>query len=300
MAAPTITTIINDGRGTIPHGINYARSYATSSGIDQWADATLIDISTLFSSLKPLGLKIKSIYARLSGSFSTVFEFDHIGSDKHIFTAEELASEGREFKIDFCNYPNGGIKDDISELLDGCETAWTAKTNVTVTDETTIIVTGSKSQKISPAAAFTTGLLATYDFSAVDCQGYHGVGFFIRPSINLQPGDLSLVIDETSACASPSETIVIPALTANKWSNIKGNFVNALADRNAIISVGLQANRDFGACDIYVDSIRVQKRKGYEMSAVGDVVITSAGIAASDTFYSQVAFECLWAEDKIK
>lgn len=143
--------------------------------------------------------------------------------------------------------------------IDLCETNWTASTNVTSATEGTIIKQGTYSIKISPAAAFTTGLLAYRNITSINLAKYKRVGFWIRSSINLSVGDLSILLDNTNGCVSPLETIAVnTALTADTWKYITVKLSTPASD-TTIISVGLQSNRDFGACDIYIDDIRALK-----------------------------------------
>lgn len=299
MAAPTITTVHNDGRGIREYGLNISRHTATSAAADNWANDILVDLSSIASGLKiPTALKVNRISGVCKTAAKLTFEFRHIGTDRLIGIHQGISTTAvhSHFDLHCIN-----LKDTTSELLLGCEVAWDAQVNVTTAQEATIIAEGTYSASIAPAAAFTTGLLATKAITSIDITGYHGLGFYIRSSVALQPNDLSILIDETATCASPEETMPIPiALAANKWYWIQTNFTNAtLATRDAIISVGLQANRDFGAATIYIDGIRVQKRKDYEMSNIGDLVVTSAGIANLDDFYFVTEWELCYAEDKI-
>ncbi len=142
-----------------------------------------------------------------------------------------------------------------SEQEDDCDTTWTAKTNVTTADETTLKKEGTASQKISPGALFETGLLAYHNVALGDKSDYGLVRLWVRSSIDLSAGDLQFCIDDTAGCGSPIEMINLPALTANTWKLV---FVS-MADPSlltAIASLGLKSTRDFGACDIYIDDIQ--------------------------------------------
>lgn len=142
-----------------------------------------------------------------------------------------------------------------AEVEDNCETTWTAKTNVTVADEGTIKKVGTYSQKITPAAGFTTGLLAYRDQALGDKSTYGMVRLWIRSSIALSAGDLQFCIDDSAGCGSPLETIDLPALTADTWKLV---FVSIATPANltAVASLGLKAATDFGTCSIYIDDIQ--------------------------------------------
>jgi len=141
-----------------------------------------------------------------------------------------------------------------TEQEDDCETTWTAKTNVTVADETSDYKEGSTAQKITPAADFTTGILAYRDQALGDKSAYEGVRIWVKPSIALTAGQLEVVISNSAACATEEENIDLPAMSADTWYLW---FVDIATPSgiNSIDSIGLKATADFGACDILIDDI---------------------------------------------
>jgi hypothetical protein len=143
-------------------------------------------------------------------------------------------------------------------LVDDCETAWTAKANVTATADTTWFRYGAKSAKLAIAAGFTTGIAATMAVAAKDLHTYTYLHFYIKSSIAQAAGDLQIMLDNTAACASPIETINLPALSAGVATEVEVALAAAASD-TAIISVGLKIATDNGACDIYLDDIRAVK-----------------------------------------
>lgn len=150
---------------------------------------------------------------------------------------------------------------DITEGVEvtDCETKWTESgANITCSADTTYYKKGSKSSKIAIGADFTTGLAAYYAISSADYTGHDHVHLWVRSSVALASGDISLLLDNTAACASPLEDINIPALAANTWTRVSLTYASA-AGLGAVISVGLKVNVDKGACDIYLDDIRSVK-----------------------------------------
>ncbi len=141
-------------------------------------------------------------------------------------------------------------------ILDDCQTAWTAQANVTSTAEAAARKVNARGGKHVIATGFATGLIATYDFAAKDLSGYDRVGFWIYSDIALAAGVLQFVMDETAACASPDETLDIPALAAGVWRYVELKFTGAGSTRDAIVSVGLKAASDPGAATVYIDDIR--------------------------------------------
>jgi len=174
-------------------------------------------------------------------------------------------------------------------VVDSCDSAWTAKANVTATEEGTIKKEGTASAKLVIADAFTTGLVATHDFSAIDISGHNSISFWIRSTANINKGVLQLVYDEDAACASPSQSTDIPALKANTWTKVSLSLSAAAADRNAVISVGINAVSDPGAVTIYVDDIRTEMQeagKAYYVYACDNNGVLTFKISLNSTYPS--------------
>jgi len=175
------------------------------------------------------------------------------------------------------------------QVVDSCDSAWTAKADVTASEEGTIKKEGTASAKLVIAGAFTTGLVATYDFTAIDVSGYNSISFWIRSNTNLNKGVLQLVYDEDGACASPSQSTDIPALKADTWTKVSLTLSAAAADRNAVISVGINAVSDPGAITIYVDDIRTEMQeagKAYYVYACDNNGVLAFKISLNSTYPS--------------
>jgi len=154
----------------------------------------------------------------------------------------------------------------MEKIIDDCQAAWAAAANVTATAETEAKKVNAKGAKLVIAAAFTTGLVATRDFAAIDISGYKYIGFWIKSDIPVAANALQLVLDETAACASPDETLNIPVLAAGLWRYIRVAVAGAGTTRDAIISVGIIAANDPGAATLFIDDIRA----GNEYLGVAD------------------------------
>ena len=144
----------------------------------------------------------------------------------------------------------------MGRILDDCQAAWTAKANVTSTAEVAGKKVNAKGGKHVIADVFATGLVATHDIAAIDLSAYKYVGFWVYSDIAVAAGVLQLVLDNTAACASPVESLDIPALPAGQWRYVKLPFAGAGATRNAILSVGINAVSDPGAATVFIDDIR--------------------------------------------
>lgn len=155
--------------------------------------------------------------------------------------------------IRYSKYPTAFSE--TSTVIEDCEDAWVAKTNVTSTADTAYVKLGTYSAKHVIAAGHTTGLASTEDFTAVDLSSYTHLKLWMRTTVAVNEGDLQMVIDDTAACASPLETLDVPAMMANKWYEHTLKFVTP-ANLTAILSVGLNVAVDGGAMTVYIDDVR--------------------------------------------
>ena len=135
-----------------------------------------------------------------------------------------------------------------------CNSAWTASANVTASLDEHDYKENLKSVKLAIVVGFATGVIAYDDITSIDLSSYTHIGLWVKANQNVNSGVLELVLDNTAACASPLETIDLPALSINSWKWC----VLELSDPSlltAIISVGLNANSDPGIVTVRLDRI---------------------------------------------
>lgn len=181
--------------------------------------------------------------------------------------------------------------------VDGCETAWTAKANVTSTRDTAVKLNGTYSSKNVIATAFTTGLASTFDFVAQDCTGNTALHFWIYSTVATTAGDLKVGVSEAAACASGVLYFEVPALVANTWTPccVAGDFTGY----NAVISVCLNVAVDIGAMTVYLDDIRaVDKFTGdednrFSTTVMNDTFIVTNGIDQPQKYTGSGSFSDL-------
>lgn len=307
MAAPDPTSRIE----VSPDGCCFAQLDWVWSTADQHTNGVALDLSAISPYKKrlldsngqltgghqALAIKVKKIHMKINGSMSVRVEHAGAVTDKYICFGESLGAASVVQEFDFTKSPNGGFSGPTSELVED-DTAFTAATEVTASQDSTVKLIGASSEKLAVGADFTTGILGYNDLaSARDLSGYDGVGFWIRSSVALLGHDLSFQVDDTSALASPLEDLKIAeALVADKWTYIKRMF-KAPSLLSAVASHGLYANRDFGAANLYIDGIRYLKADQPRVATVGDVVITTLGAASGDGFSLGVEFEFVWSPD---
>ncbi len=135
------------------------------------------------------------------------------------------------------------------ELVDG---------DVTAVLDTSLFPGGGSSVKLTVAAGCGAGdILATQAITALDISGYDKVSLELYSSVALAEGDLTIMLDNTAACASPVEEIDIPVTTAGIWAYHTVSLANPLSD-TAIISVGLKMVTDKGAFVLAIRKIRAR------------------------------------------
>jgi hypothetical protein len=131
------------------------------------------------------------------------------------------------------------------ELVDG---------DVTSTLDAVTYKVGAKSCKLAVAANCGAGDILATEVVAKDLSTYGYVCLWLYSSVALDANDLQLLLDDHAQCASPTETINIPAVAATTWTLVQCDLANPASD-NAIISIGIKMVVDKGAFDLYVDHV---------------------------------------------
>ncbi len=113
---------------------------------------------------------------------------------------------------------------------------------------------GTQSCKFTIEAGASAGDLATDSITSKDISGYDYVEFWVKSTVATSAGNLKVHLDDTANCASPVESISIPALSADTWTFVRDKIDNPELC-SAIISVGLEFDSDLGACTVWLDDI---------------------------------------------
>ena len=113
---------------------------------------------------------------------------------------------------------------------------------------------GTQSCKFTIAAGASAGDLATDSITSKDISGYDYVEFWVKSTVATSAGNLKVHLDDTANCASPVESISIPALSADTWTFVRDKIDNPELC-SAIISGGLEFDSDLGACTVWLDDI---------------------------------------------
>lgn len=145
-----------------------------------------------------------------------------------------------------------------STVVHAATTAWDESVDGDVTasrDTEDFKLSGGSFKMVVATGASAGDLLATQDIAALDLSGYDYIELWIKSTVTTVAGNLKLLLDDTALCASPLETLSVPALTADTWTFVRIALANPELD-TAIISVGLEYDSDLGACTIWVNDIK--------------------------------------------
>jgi hypothetical protein len=114
---------------------------------------------------------------------------------------------------------------------------------------------GGQSLKMVIAVGASAGDFVTDSITSKDFSKYDTVEMWVKSTVATSAGNLKLLLDDTASCASPLETLEIPALSADTWTFVRMSLSNPETD-TAIISVGLEYDSDLGACTVWIDDIK--------------------------------------------
>ena len=182
------------------------------------------------------------------------------------------------------------------ELL-SCDSVFdeTVDSDFTVSVDTEDYKRGSAANKFVIAAGASAGDIATDSITSVNLAKYDFIEFWIKSTVATSAGNLKILLDDTASCASPIETLNVPALTASTWKYCRVALSNPHTD-TAIISVGLEYDSDLGACTVHLDDIKAVKndtstwtklpryqwridKEGEQGASTQDLILTDGGRA---------------------
>jgi len=147
----------------------------------------------------------------------------------------------------------------LSKVLHRCEQAWSESvaSNVTVTADTKDRRVGSASVKLVVGSVSDGTKLATTSFNAFDLRAYDRLEAYMKVTTAVAAGDLNILLDNTASCASPLETLAVPALAADTWTYVNLSLSNPELN-SAIISLGLKYGASYSTSNtIWIDHVLV-------------------------------------------
>lgn len=176
-----------------------------------------------------------------------------------------------------------------SQLIHSCNDTWNEQAIGGVTLSTTTGKDGNA------ARATTVGVGVSILMSeaiSVDLSAYKTILAWVRSGVNTSAGDLQLLLDDTANCASPLETLNLPALLANTWTRVLLNLSNPAA-LTALISIGLKQAVDLADSTFDIDDVRALKsvagmRQWTLNYKTGTEDVTDFDSAGKDEFLSTI------------
>ncbi len=142
-------------------------------------------------------------------------------------------------------------------VVENCEDAWNEQVVSGVTSELDAadFKVGAGSIKLTMADGAAAGILASETISVASLADYTHLTMWVKSSINVAASKLQILLDEHGVCASPLETLNVPALTANTWTPVSLALANPSTDL-LLISIGVKQVDDLGAFILRIDDIR--------------------------------------------
>ena len=114
---------------------------------------------------------------------------------------------------------------------------------------------GNQSLKLTIASGASAGDFITDSITSKDISKYDYIEMWVKSTVATSSGNLKLLLDNSASCASPLETLSLPALTADTWTYCRMALSSTELD-TAIISVGFEYDSDLGACVVWIDDIK--------------------------------------------
>ena len=173
----------------------------------------------------------------------------------------ELHGDGKQTRFDIPSnismISKIEYRDKVSSArIHSCGTTFDEKTDGDFTQslDTKDRKQGSQALKLVIAAGASAGDFVTDSITSKNISGYDTIEMWVKSTVATSSGNLKLLLDDTASCASPLETLSIPALSADTWTFVRMSLSNPETD-TAIISVGLEYDSDLGACTVWIDDI---------------------------------------------
>ncbi len=136
----------------------------------------------------------------------------------------------------------------LSQLCN-TNTAWDEQAIANVTQSTS-----SGYTKITVAAGFTTGNIASEIVTSTNIMNARALGFLMFSTVAATAGQITMKIASTASLGGTPMTVNVPDLVANTWTWVEIPITPTLAnpDCRAIISIGFALAADLGAMSIYL------------------------------------------------
>ena len=113
---------------------------------------------------------------------------------------------------------------------------------------------GGSSLKITTSVG--DGSFITDSITSLNIAGYTHLEGWVKAATALAASDFNILLDDTASCASPVETLAVPAVAADTWTFFRVELANPESDK-AIISVGIEYNANSATNTVWFDDLQV-------------------------------------------
>ncbi len=136
-------------------------------------------------------------------------------------------------------------------LVEDCEDVWTTGG----AGNTPSVVAGKVGTYCARDSAVGVGAaLLQYEGVSLNLTAYDGIYAWVRSSVTTAAGDLQILLDEHNTCASPIESLNLPALATTVWKQVFARLASPGSD-GAILAVGLKATVDLADGTFDIDDV---------------------------------------------
>jgi len=146
-----------------------------------------------------------------------------------------------------------GMTADVFNALD-THSGWSVGSNITISADGADYQEGSYSISASITASAQAGEKWYFnESSAKDFGSATKMIFWIKSSVSTNAGELQFEVDDSADLASPEDTVNIPALTLDTWTEVT---ISLGGTRSSVLSYGIKYTTDIGAATVKIDDIR--------------------------------------------
>jgi len=176
------------------------------------------------------------------------------------------------------------VKEIPEYVLEACEAVWDQHedANVNLALDSTLYKNGSNALRMSLEASLLApgDLLAAASLDSLDLTDYSYLGLWMRADASLQASALFILLDNSTSCASPLESLPIAAMPANTWTFQKLPLANPAALTTAV-SLGVKIGIDVDAT-IWIDDVRAINPAVYQGLISEDVKLSQELISSEE------------------
>ncbi|MBA7471051.1 hypothetical protein ES707_06345 [subsurface metagenome] len=231
------------------YGVGYNFLHAQNTGVDQpeWEDIQGI-VAYMTGAVNVMAAPLTLVIPQPPDISAVVAEDHsgggHVAGEALTITAPSIADAAEVSSV----------------LIEDCEDAWDeyVQANVTSTADGVTKKFGAASAKMAVADLAAVGRLATEDIGPFDLSPYKYLKAWVRSSVIISSGDISILLDDDAQCISPLKDLDIGDIAADTWTEVLLDMGDT-SGLTAIISIGIDMDVDKGIFDFWIDQVRATK-----------------------------------------